>query len=386
MTGEKLEKIFGAVENDIKQRFKQITDEINNLQNELLQITKDYKNHLKLKTMHELELSESFYLKSLAIKKKKTDSTMKSNIYKCESYLKELNSYHINFENKLDNIKFEKNAWLPDTSIYGKFMGLNLDKFLLKLISNKARLVNIDDKSVNGMCPLPNKTLLATCIYANELFVMDDNLKIIKKIDNLQLNCPLGLCTNNTDAIYVCDTLNHRVLILDMNFNLVKVIGEFGKAYCQFNRPTDIAYHNGSVYVLDCLNNRIQELTSDGTFKREIAFANLNLKRPVRLDVTENMIALNDNYEKLLLFSFSGELKQILTGVRLMCFVDTHLFTIDDNGVISCHERYFSHNDRFIFLFKRSMGNLKSPISFMKYFDGHLIVSLGRSKKGVALY
>jgi hypothetical protein len=386
VTSEKFDRIFSTVENDIKSRFKRITEEINHLKNELIQITRDYKNHLKLKTLHELELNENFYEKSLLTKKKTNESLIKTNIYKCEEYLKELNSFHANFEKKLDNIKFESNDWLPDSSIYGKFFGLNLDKFLLKLISNKAKLCNIEDKSVNGICALPNKTLLATCIDSNELFVIDENLSSIRKIVNLGLNCPLGVCTNNIDSIYVCDALNHRVLILDMNFNLVKAVGSLGKNYCQFNRPVDIAYHNGSVYVLDCLNNRIQELTSDCVFKREIAFSSLNLKRPVRLDITDNMIALNDNYEKVLLFSFYGELKQVLTNVRLMCFFDTHLFTCDDSGQMSCYERYYNNNDRYVFLFKRTINHLKSSISFMKYFNGHLVVSLGRSKKGLAVY
>jgi hypothetical protein len=270
-------------------------------------------------------------------------------------------------------------------------------------------LINFDGESIHGLCNLFDENLLVTCVDSNKLIMIDKKYNILKhvnQIGNLKLNCPLGICHNKSDSIYVCDLMNHRVIIFNQQFDLKKIIGgdkassELGK----FDRPVDCCFYNDNLYVLDCRNKRIQEFDSRGEFKREIKLVKIShdvdkrssllsndensyQKRPLRLDVIYDTIAVIDDYEELFLYNFAGELKQMIKKCRLMCFVDNYLFTCDDHGLLTCYEKYnISGIEEYLTLFKRKIDILQPPISFMRFFNGHLTISLGGSKKGIAIF
>jgi sugar lactone lactonase YvrE len=76
-------------------------------------------------------------------------------------------------------------------------------------------------------------------------------------------------------SIYVADTENHRIQHLDSQGNVIKVWGSFGAGTDAnhpapeglFNEPWGIAVGpDGSVYVADTWNNRIQKFDADGNF------------------------------------------------------------------------------------------------------------------------
>jgi hypothetical protein len=193
----------------------------------------------------------------------------------------------------------------------------------------------------------------------------------------------------------------------DRNFNLISKFGKHGTESSEFDRPVDICHYAGNLYVLDCKNKRVQEFDCDGGFKRQIVLSKAHFidssvredtrlsmlstgdgaslqKRPLRIDVCEDTIAVIDDFEHLFLYNFAGELKQTIKHCRIMCFVDAYLFICDGDGNLSVYEKS-TGTDKFIHLLKRNIDIFKPPISFMKFFNGHLVVSLGGSKKGVAV-
>lgn len=334
--------------------------------------------------------------------------SIRMNLHDCEAYLKELNHLNSSYKEKLNNISFTVSDWSPDTSIIGKLIGTSITKFLIKLVHNKPTVISLENESVHGLSNLFDKKLLVSCVDTNKLMVVDRNYNIIQhvnEIDQMKLNCPLGICHNNANRIYVCDLMNHRVLVLNQDFKLKKIIGdkasnELGK----FDRPVDCRFYAGNLYVLDCRNKRIQEFDSEGVFKREIKLIKISFdvdkrnsllstdenayqKRPLRLDVTEDTIAVIDDYEELFIYNFAGDLKQMIKKCRLMCFVDAYLFTCDDHGLLTCYEKYnINQCEEYLPLFKRKIDILQPPISFICYFNGHLTISLGGSKKGIAIF
>ena len=71
--------------------------------------------------------------------------------------------------------------------------------------------------------------------------------------------------TNN--KVYVCETDNHRIIILNHDFTLHGSFGSRGSGPGQFSRPDGISVDiKGNVVVADCYNNRIQVFDASGHF------------------------------------------------------------------------------------------------------------------------
>jgi uncharacterized protein (TIGR03663 family) len=90
-------------------------------------------------------------------------------------------------------------------------------------------------------------------------------------------NGPTGVAVGPDGLVYVCDTWNHRVVVLDSSGHVVR---EFGSAADtddspdaslepgKFFGPRAIAIANDQIYVVDTGNERVQVFSPDGTFIR----------------------------------------------------------------------------------------------------------------------
>lgn len=86
------------------------------------------------------------------------------------------------------------------------------------------------------------------------------------------LNAPRQLAFAPDGTFYVADSLNHRILHLDSQGSLLNQWGSFAQATDQspaplgtFNEPWGVAVGpDGSVYVTDTWNHRVEKFTSDG--------------------------------------------------------------------------------------------------------------------------
>ncbi|HEV2129146.1 MAG TPA: 6-bladed beta-propeller [Thermomicrobiales bacterium] len=91
---------------------------------------------------------------------------------------------------------------------------------------------------------------------------------------------PTGITTGDEGLVYVADTWNHRVVVIDSNGQMVREIGQRGGQVNLndspdpdvetgfFFGPRDIAVHDSEIYVTDTGNERVQVFASDGTFLR----------------------------------------------------------------------------------------------------------------------
>jgi len=91
---------------------------------------------------------------------------------------------------------------------------------------------------------------------------------------------PTGIAVSDDDLIYVADTWNHRVVVIDRSGQFVREIGQRGgQVNLQdspdpsidtglFFGPRDVAVHDGEIFVTDTGNERVQVFASDGTFLR----------------------------------------------------------------------------------------------------------------------
>ncbi len=88
-----------------------------------------------------------------------------------------------------------------------------------------------------------------------------------------QLSAPRGLAVAPDGSIYVADSRNNRIQHFAPDGTLQNVWGRFADTASSeapggtFNEPWDVALDaDGNVYVADTWNHRIQKFTSDGTF------------------------------------------------------------------------------------------------------------------------
>jgi DNA-binding beta-propeller fold protein YncE len=111
----------------------------------------------------------------------------------------------------------------------------------------------------------------------NRILVWDSNGKPLQAFGSLgnlaawrnppQFNHPAGIMAPASKKVYVADTLNHRVVVLDEKGLVVTSWGNLGTENGQFNQPRSIARdRQGNVWVLDSENSRYQVFSALGDF------------------------------------------------------------------------------------------------------------------------
>ena len=130
--------------------------------------------------------------------------------------------------------------------------------------------------------------------------------------ETIELDGPEGLFFDARDHLYIADTGNHRVLELDAELTLVRVIGKKGGGNGEFRRPADVAVDStGRLIVADTNNQRVQILDAQGAFV--LAFgsrgkADGQFERPtnVTVDERDNIIVTDRFNNRLQVFDREG--------------------------------------------------------------------------------
>lgn len=121
---------------------------------------------------------------------------------------------------------------------------------------------------------------------------------------------PTGMAVGADDLIYIADTWNHRVVVVDRSGQFVREIGQRGgqtdtgddpdpsASTGLFFGPRGVAVADGEIYVTDTGNERVQVFASDGTFLR--AFGGFGsepgkLIEPVGIAVDDSRVYVADS-------------------------------------------------------------------------------------------
>lgn len=161
------------------------------------------------------------------------------------------------------------------------------------MLSTTIKIVDLKEKPTR-LCSLPNSTLLIANSEANKLSLYSINfvlIKSIEKIKDVSFNNPTGIATDGVEKVYICDSGNNRILLSNTSLDIAKIAeGSFFNDI-ELNRPTDVVYQNGYIFVTDSLGARVYKFTSDIDF---IEFYDLN-QCPTQIAVFNNMIFVTDS-------------------------------------------------------------------------------------------
>ena len=82
-----------------------------------------------------------------------------------------------------------------------------------------------------------------------------------------QLSLPFDISITSGDVLYISDSANHRIVVVNLNSTTnISIIGSGpGTSVNQFNFLYGLATTNTSVYVIDYNNNRVQQMSLNGS-------------------------------------------------------------------------------------------------------------------------
>ena len=156
-----------------------------------------------------------------------------------------------------------------------------------------------------------------------------------------QFNRPNGLCVAQDGLLYVCDSENHRIQVLNETFRVCSAFGEMGTGRCCFLWPSNIASscedETVRLYVSELHNHRIQCLTSAGDHIRFLGSqgsGDCQLSRPNILHIHRSHLFVSDD-RGVVVFTLSGEF--ITRFATELCKVDKYPIeglTVSSDGLV----------------------------------------------------
>ncbi len=280
-----------------------------------------------------------------------------------------------------DEIQFhDGNTWTPLTPVKkAKAVSVN-NKNNLSIIATDNQAYHIDIANIKAAAPPAPKPVA----------------KLDPFILALQWNLPglKDIVSDDVGNIYAL--AGHEIHKFDTNGKLLSKWGKQGSGTGEFNNPTGITLDSqGSLYIADAGNNRIQKMDIGGTFSLWATAATFSSLQKIATDMNDNIyVADASGYQK---FDFNGTLISAWKGTVTGLAVDhsetvfaagdnTNVQRIDNSGTLSKKWATSSKNsdialDSFGDIHVVSSG---SPVE--KYdFDGKLLTKWGPSANAVTM-
>jgi tripartite motif-containing protein 2/3/tripartite motif-containing protein 71 len=126
---------------------------------------------------------------------------------------------------------------------------------------------------------------------------------------HLQFSSPTGIAFNaSNNKVYVGDTNNHRVQILNSDLTFSSIIGKWGIGKGQFIYPHGVACDiTGNVYVADSGNHRIQVFTAGGKCLRKFGRHHLGRPEDIAIDTSDMVYVSEWDHHRVSVFTSEGQ-------------------------------------------------------------------------------
>jgi len=198
---------------------------------------------------------------------------------------------------------------------------------------------------------------------ANQIRILDGSTFLPVgelKIPGITLNEPRGIWIDDDRKIYLVDTMNSRIIVLDGEGNLIRTIGKEGMGDDEFYYPRGVSVDSqGRIWMTDTLHHTVKVFDPAGNYLFRIGKGGSgpeDLDRPRYVIVKDETVVISDyRNNRLKIHNTQGELIGIVDSIG-----DDHLLNpeglwIDGNGYLWVAD---SGNNRVIkldmtFLMKR---------------------------------
>lgn len=123
-----------------------------------------------------------------------------------------------------------------------------------------------------GVCLLKNGQIAVADTHYHRVVFFDDQGNVQRMMGELgeepsQFIYPVSIVQDPAGNIYVCEYGdNNRVQKFTGQGDFLLEFGKVGTGPGEFQRPSDIVWHDGKIYVADAMNNRIQVFSDEGEF------------------------------------------------------------------------------------------------------------------------
>jgi tripartite motif-containing protein 2/3/tripartite motif-containing protein 71 len=158
-----------------------------------------------------------------------------------------------------------------------------------------------------GVAVDDDDNILVVDNWNNRIQKFTSDGRFVSAVDNLDLKSPVGIAIHpHSKNIYVTDSYNGCILILDPDLTLSSSFGSEGSGNGQFLSPCGVAFDStGNVYVADSGNHRIQVFTAEGEYLRKFDHGNLY---DISIDSEDVLYVAENDSDRVLLFTRKGRL------------------------------------------------------------------------------
>lgn len=164
------------------------------------------------------------------------------------------------------------------------------------------------------MVIVDNQLILVTDSFLRRIFVFDKAGNLLKLLGNEStFISPTGIAYDpKNKRIYVIDTNQHCVIVLDLEGQTLFQFGERGGANGQFNFPADIAIDEEKVYVVDAFNGRIQIFDLEGKYTSQFGKfgtspGHFSRPKSIAVDSDKNIYVTDAAFDNFQVFNQNGE-------------------------------------------------------------------------------